>query len=186
MLTRAAQTLVSGILGPNRLSTYQFDIAQSITALELHIASDVIDAFGLSAGRPVIVGHGANGLLAKALNISMTSDPWRVSFEAPTLEDTPIAAFANQTSDDRNRSRIFNFYSEGSIYAISDNRALINHRIPNYGLAPLVSPNPFQTFCFAVAACLSDSRFDLLCSDVLDGQEHFREIWEGLGRHRSD
>jgi hypothetical protein len=185
MLTRAAQTLVSGILGPNRLSTYQFDIAQSITALELRIASDVIDAVGLSAGRPLIVGHGANGLLAKALNISMTYDPWRVSFEAPALEDTPIAALANQTSDDTNRSRIFNFYSEGSVYAISDNRALINHRIPKYGLASFVPPNPFDAFCFSVAACLNDKRFDLLCENVL-GKKNFRDIWEGLGRRRID
>jgi hypothetical protein len=181
VLTTLAGSLLSGILGPNRLSVYHFNIAQLVAARELEIAWEVLKALGLSAERPVIVGNGADALLVKALKIS--SDPWRIALEAPNLEDTPLAAVANHTSDDTNRSRIFNFYGEGSLYNRFDGSALVNNRIPDYGLTRWVPRNPYQTFCFSVAACTYDNRFDTICNDIL-GKDRFAEIWKGLGRPR--
>jgi hypothetical protein len=181
VMTTLADILLSAILGPNRMSAYHLSIAQVVAGRELEIAWEVLEALGLSAERPVIVGHGANGLLAKALNIS--SDPWRISFEAPNLEGTPVAALANHASDEANRSRIFNFYGDGSFYSLFDESALVNNRIPDYGMSAWVPRNPFQTFCFSVAACASDDRFDAICNDIL-GKDRFAEIWKGLGRPR--
>jgi hypothetical protein len=180
-LTTTAQTLISGILGPGRLSAIHLDSARLYAGIELQIAWEVLEALGLSAERPVMVGHGANGLLAKVLDIS--KDPWRVSFEAPKVTGTPIAALANRIDDEAKRSRIFNFYSDGSLYALFDEGALINTRIPDYGLTGAVPPNPFDTFCFTVAACAHDNRFDSLCNDVL-GDDVFAAIWTELGRGR--
>jgi hypothetical protein len=120
-------------------------------------------------------------LLAKGLNIS--KDPWRISFEGPKLADSPIAAMTSQVSADANNSRVFNFYSDGSIYALFDERALINNRIPNYGLGRAEPRNPFETFCFTVAACGKDDRFDSLCNDVL-GKQAFAAVWARVGRLR--
>jgi hypothetical protein len=181
VLTTLGDSLLSGILGPNRLSVYHFDIAQLVAARELEIAWEVLKALGLSAERPVIVGHGANGLLVKALKIS--SDPWRIAFEAPKLEDTPLAALANRTNDGTNRSRILNFYGDGSFYSRFDGSALVNNRIPEYGMTRWVPRNPFQNFCFIVAACTYDDRFDSMCNDVL-GKDRFADVWKGLGRPR--
>jgi hypothetical protein len=183
VLTKTSQALLSGILGPTRLSAYHFDIAQFIVDHELEMAFDVLESLGLIAERPVVVGHGANGLLVKALN--MTSDPWRVSFEAPLLKDTPVAALANHTGDEKNRSRVVNFFGDGSIYALPDDTTLINYRIPDYRVTKWLPRNPFQTFCFTVAACSNDARFDSLCNDVL-GKERFTDIWKSLGRLRID
>jgi hypothetical protein len=55
-----AQGFISGILGPNRLSTGHLDNATLHAGLELGMAWDVLDAFHLSSERPVLVGHGAN------------------------------------------------------------------------------------------------------------------------------
>jgi hypothetical protein len=182
-LTATAQELISGILGPNRLSVTYLDTAMLYAGLELQVLWEVFDARGLSAERPVIVGHGANGLLAKALNID--KDPWRISFEAPKLEDTPIATLANAANNDPDRSRIFNFYGDGSFYSLSDDRALINNRIPKYGLRGVVPPNSFETFCFFVAACSNEDQFDNLCTDVFhDRKKNFSIIGRDLERPR--
>jgi hypothetical protein len=182
VLTSIAQSVVSGILGPNRMSAYYLDLAYLTTALELRTSFDILEALSLSSDRPLVVGHGGNGLLAKALTFS--EDPWRVSFEAPMLQDSPMAALAVQESADPRRSRILNFFGDGSWYSLYDDSALINNRIPDFGLPKWIPPNPFETFCFAVAACGRDNRFDALCNDVLT-EEAFMGIWRDLGRVRN-
>jgi hypothetical protein len=180
-LIRTSQTMISGILGPNRLSVHHLDIAQLQAGLDLQIAWEVLEALGLSADRPLLVGHGANGLLAKAINISY--DPWKISLEGPKLEDTPIAALTDKGAGTLERSRIFNFHTAGSFYSLDDERSLINTHFPKYGLLGAVPPGPFDTFCFAVAVCATDDRFDALCSDVI-GKKRFGDIWTMLGRLR--
>jgi hypothetical protein len=178
ILTGASQTIISAILGPNRLSTHYLDRAHLTADLELRTAYELLEALNLSADRPVVVGHGANGLLAKALPFS--EDPWRVSFEGPMLDDSPMVALAHDNPD---TSRIINFYTVGSFYALSDAEALINNKIPSHGANHLIPEGPFETFCFVAAACGSDIRFDRLCNDVL-GEEQFAQIWNIVGRAR--
>jgi hypothetical protein len=181
MLTTTGEELVSGILGPNQVSVSALNLANLTAGLELGFASDILNALHLSVNRPVIVGHGGNGLLAKALGFSY--DPWRVSFEAPSLADSPMAALAGTNKNNSKLSRIVNFHGVDSIYAQSDDMALVNYRIPRYGLSRLIPPNAFETFCFAAAACGMDDRFDSLCNDVL-GEERFLSIWTDLTRWR--
>jgi hypothetical protein len=181
MLTTTGQALVSGILGPNQLSVSSLDYANVVAGREFELASGLLDALHLSVDRPVVVGHGANGLLAKALTFSR--DPWKVSFEAPRLANSPMAALAADHAIE-DLSRILNFYGVGSIYAEFDEMALVNNRIPQHGLSGLIPPNPFETFCFTVAACGTDERFDVLCNDVL-GEEQFASIWTDLTRWRA-
>jgi hypothetical protein len=181
MLTRTGEALLSGILGPNQVSVSLLNRANLTGGLELELSSDVLNAFHLSVSRPVVVGHGGNGLLVKALPFSY--DPWRVSFEAPSLAGSPMAGLAGIDKNDSKLSRIVNFHGVDSIYAQSDDMALMNNRIPKYGLSRLIPPNPFETFCFTVAACAMDNRFDGLCIDVL-GKQRFSSIWTDLRRWR--
>jgi hypothetical protein len=180
VLTTTSQILISGILGPNRLSTYYLDEAIITSRWELNTAYDVFEALRLSTGRPVVVGHGANGLLAKALPFSY--NPWRVSFESPVLEDSPIEALARDQNMQTSPPTIINFYTEGSIYALMDSSAVVNNRIGRSDLSPMIPPNPFETFCIVAAACAEDERFDEFCNDVLGGG--FGAVWKGLDRER--
>jgi hypothetical protein len=184
MLSGPTQTLTSGILGPNRLSERKLNDAFVSVARQLQLFSEILDANGLSADRPVIVGHGANGLLLKALNFTDGSDPWRIAFESPMLTESPMAALANLRLINATRSRILNFYSEGSMYALYDDAALTNHRIPKYSpWNPLIPPDASHTFCFAVAACGNDTRLDGMCEHILDGGK-FEKLAQELGRPR--
>jgi hypothetical protein len=180
MLTATSQVLISGILGPNRLSSYYLDEAIITARWELEIVTDVFEALRLSAGRPVVVGHGANGLLAKALPFSYS--PWRVSFESPVLEDSPIEALAREQDTQTSTPAIINYYTDGSIYALVDAQAVINNRISRSDSSPVIPPNPFETFCIVAAACAQDDRFDQFCNDVLDGE--FNTVWNVLDRGR--
>jgi hypothetical protein len=179
------ETVTTGILGPNRLSEQWLDRVTISVLQELEVVSQVIEALGLSAERPVVVGHGANGLLMKAFNFSDGSDPWRISFESPMLWGSPMATLANYAEGDRTASRILNFYSDGSIYSFSDEAALVNNRIPRYSPRnPIIPPHPFETFCFTVAACGSDPVLDHMCENVL-GEGRFENLCTELKRPRS-
>jgi hypothetical protein len=127
MLETTSQELISGILGPNRLSTYYLDRAILTALSELDSIYDVLEALRFSPRRPVVVGHGANGLLAKAM--AFLNDPWRVSFEGPVLEDSPIAALARDRKHRIRPPAIVNFYTNGSIYALVDDAAFVNTKI---------------------------------------------------------
>jgi hypothetical protein len=181
MLATTSQALISGILGPNRLSTSYLDQATITARMELNAAYDIFEALRLSPHRPVVVGHGANGLLAKALPFS--SDPWRVSFEGPVLEDSPIATLAQDPKVESQPPTIINFYTNGSIYALADDAAIGNNRIPRSHLSAAVPPGPFETFCIVAAACAEDKRYDILCNDVFR-QGKFLELWKKLRRDR--
>jgi hypothetical protein len=179
------EIVATGILGPNRLSEEWLDRVTISVLRELEVVSEVIEALGLSANRPVIVGHGANGLLMKAFNFTDGSDPWRVAFESPTLAGSPMAALANLVDADNTASRILNFYSDDSIYSFSDGAALANNQILRYSHRSILIPaHPFETFCFTVAACGSDPVLDHMCENVLpDGA--FEELSRDLKRPRS-
>jgi hypothetical protein len=159
------------------------DRAKVTANLELTAVYDILEVLRSSVGTPSIVGHGANGLLAKALPLEI--DSWRFSFEGPQLKDSPMATLAG-AEEDADSSRIMNFYSDGSFTAKADPSALTNNRIPTYRtdmLSSWVPPQPFETFCFFAAACGNDDRFDELCVEVLDNKTYM-DLWEKLGRSR--
>jgi hypothetical protein len=183
MLATPSQGLVSGILGPNRLSTYYLDKATLTAFWELNSIYDVLEALRFSPRRPVVVGHGANGLLAKAL--PFLNDPWRVSFEGPVLEDSPIATLAQDKTNRTRRPTIVNYYTNGSIYAVVDRAAFVNTQIIRSPLSAVIPPGPFETFCVVAAACAEDTRFDALCDDVLGGSDGFLKIWMSFDRERA-
>jgi hypothetical protein len=183
ILSTMSQVLLSGILGPNRLSANYLDLANVTTNLELKTVYEILEVSRISVERPLVVGHGANGLLAKAVKLAY--DPWQVSFEGAKLEDCQMAALAGRGVNDSDQSRIVNFYRDDSLTAKEDGEALMNNRFPQYdGPLPGIPPNPFQTFCFAAAACATDDRFDKLCFGVL-GKEDYLKIWDQIGRPRT-
>jgi hypothetical protein len=47
------------------------------------------------------------------------------------LIDSPMATLADLGEIESTRSRIVNFYSDGSFYALSDDAALVNNKIPS-------------------------------------------------------
>jgi hypothetical protein len=185
LLPIPTEILVSGILGPNRLSEHWLTNATFSVKRELDIVSQVIEALGLSADHPVMIGHGANGLIMKALKFENGADPWRVAFESPMLIDSPMATLANLGDIDSRFSRIINFYGEGSIYALSDDAALVNNKIPSYSSqARLVPPHSFETFCFTVAACGNNPLLDRLCERVFPDSAEFGNLCAEIGRPR--
>jgi hypothetical protein len=105
------------------------------------------------------------------------------------LTDSPMASLAEMEEIDPKLSRIINFYSDGSFYAMDDPSALVNNRIPKYSRqSPLIPPHPFETFCFAVAACGNEPTFDHLCDRVFDevfGPRTFLDLCTDVGRTRS-
>jgi hypothetical protein len=129
----------------------------------------------------VVVGHGANGLIVKAM--PLLYDPWRISFEGPRMQDSAMESLADNPNARNAQTRIVNFFTDDSLLVQDDGAALTNHRIPKYGLLPGIPPNPFETFCFFAVACGSDDRFDNLCIDVL-GNETYLDLWDELGRRR--
>jgi hypothetical protein len=179
ILNTISQACVSLILGPNRLSVYYLDHVHVTAGMEMKTAREVLDVLSMSAGRPVVVGHGANGLLTKAAPFEY--DPWRISFEAPKLDGSPMATVADATETDN--SRIVNFHSETWFYASLDDAAITNTRIPYYNFLRFVPANPWQMLCFVVAACGNDTRFDHVCKEFV-GMDDFEEIWKLVGRQR--
>jgi hypothetical protein len=188
LLSVPTETLVSGILGPNRLSEQWLNNATVSVTRELDVVSEVIEALGLSADSPVIIGHGANGLIMKALKFENGTDPWRVAFESPMLSGSPMATLAEVGDIDSTLSRIINFHSEDSFYALSDDAALTNNRIPQYSAQNrLIPPHSFETFCFTVAACANDPVLDTLCEGVFEHiatARKFRDLCTKVGRPR--
>jgi hypothetical protein len=185
LLSVPTEILVSGILGPNRLSESWLNDATVSVTRELDVVSEVIEALGLSADRPVMVGHGANGLIMKALQFEKGTDPWRVAFESPMLLDSPMATLANLGDLDSTLSRVVNFYSEDSFYALDDGAALVNNRVPPYSSqSRLIPPHSFETFCFTVAACGDDPVLDHLCESVFQTPAQFGNLCTKVGRPR--
>jgi hypothetical protein len=185
LVSGPTEILVSGILGPNRISEEWLNDATVSVTRELDVVSEVIEALGLSADHPVMVGHGANGLIMKALKFENGTDPWRVAFESPMLFDSPMATLANLGELDSTLSRTINFYSDHSFYALYDQAALVNNRIPSYSSrSRVIPPHSFETFCFTVAACGNDPVLDRLCERVFSSPTEFGNLCSKLGRPR--
>jgi hypothetical protein len=195
LLTEISQALVTGILGPNRTGVYYLDHVNVTASLEMKTAFEVLEVLAVQPGIPLVVGHGANGLLVKASHFSY--EPWRVSLEGSKVTGSPMETIAEADLEMKTR-RIVNFYTRGSLFASFDDAALTNNQLPKYGIWPVIPPNPFETLCFAAAACATDVRFDRLCADVFGshghqlwnehnvtlGEEKFRKLWAELGRQR--
>jgi hypothetical protein len=171
LLPVPSQALSTGIMGPNRLSVQWLYNATLSVKQELELISEIMDALGLTADRPVFVGHGAGGLIVKALQFEDGTEPWRVAFESSGLHDSPMATISGASESERPARTIINFIGAGSIYAGVDEAALGNFKILVYpeaselipSLKELVPPHPLSTFCLIQAACGSDSVLDDMC-----------------------
>jgi uncharacterized membrane protein HdeD (DUF308 family) len=181
LLPGPSQALSTGILGPNRLGVQWFSNATLSVKQELEIISEIMGAIGLTAERPVLVGHGATGLIAKALQFEDRTEPWRVAFESSVLHDSPMATISGAGENDRTVRTIINFIGDGSLYAQPDQAALGNFQLLVYpkasklipGLKELVPPHSLRTFCLIQAACGSDSMLDDMCARAFP--EEFEE-----------
>jgi hypothetical protein len=189
LLPAPAEALTTGILGPNRLLVQWLNNATLSVKQDLQVVSDIIDALGLSAGRPVFVGHGSGGLLVKALQLQEGTDPWRVAFESSALADSPMATISD--SGDA-LPTILNFIGDGSLLARVDDEALANIKLLVYpepsDLIPLpwqfVPPHAVKTFCEVQAACGSDPAIDDMCERAFPGR--FQDgMAENYGRTRT-
>jgi hypothetical protein len=171
LLPVPTQALSTGILGPNRLSVQWLYNATLSVKQEVEVMAEIMHALGLTADRPVFVGHGAGGLIVKALQFDDGTEPWRVAFESSVLHDSPLATSSGASDNERPARTIINFIGAGSLYARVDEAALGNYKILVYPevseLIPsprdLVPPHPLRTFCLIQAACGSDSVLDDMC-----------------------
>jgi hypothetical protein len=183
-----SELMVSMILGPSRQSVWglQRASATAITVLDLAQTAATFRRLAAADGPAVVVGHGANGLLAKSLGFS--GEPWCVTFEAPMLDESPMIALTKTVNSGGTRdfsaigTHNVNLFTDGSIYSRSDKLSSWNVPLPEHGGFPLSPPDPLRTFCLIEAACERDDRFALLCGSVLGGTDAFWELEEKLDR----
>jgi hypothetical protein len=148
---------------------------------ELEVISEIMDALGLTADRPLFVGHGAGGLIVKALQFENGTEPWRVAFESSALHKSPMATISGADESQGPVRTIINFIGAGSLYAQVDDAALGNFKILVYpeaselipGITEFVPPRPLRTFCLIQAACGSDAMLDDMCDRAFP--EDFQE-----------
>jgi hypothetical protein len=192
LLPGITEGLTTGILGPNRLIEHWLNNATLSVKQELEVVTDIISALGLSAARPSFVGHGANGLIVKAINLHTDTEPWRVAFESARLKDSPMETLSGTTMSD-STSSIINFYGEGSLFAYDEPAALTNHRLPIYppasqlipALHEFVPPDPFRTFCHIEAACGTDPVLDDMCDRAFPNGVFEEGMCQLYGRPRT-
>jgi hypothetical protein len=178
LLPAPTEALTTGILGPNRLTVQWLNNATLSVKQDLEVVTEIMAALGLAAERPVFVGHGAAGLLVKALQLQNGTDPWRVAFESAVLADSPMATISGAADNDDALPTIFNFMGDGSLFAHADDEALANVKLLVYPeaseLVPLprelVPPHAVRTFCHIQAACGVDSVIDDMCERAFPGE----------------
>jgi hypothetical protein len=178
LLAVPTEALTTGILGPNRLTVQWLNNATLSVKQDLEVVSEIITALGLAAEHPVFVGHGAGGLIVKALQIDNEIAPWRVAFESAALKDSPMATLADASDDGDAFPSTTNFIGAGSLFARSDELALANINILVYPKASeliprareLVPPHAVRTFCHIQAACGADSFLDDMCERAFPGE----------------
>jgi hypothetical protein len=133
----------------------------------------------VNASLPVFVGHGAGGLMAKALAVQF--DRMGVAFEGPNLM---TSALDQRVVPGRERKRVLvNIDSADSLFTLNEDGATENIRVPTLRRSWFGGSNPYEMFCRLAAACVSDDTFDHLCDEAvgLDTYKQFFALW---GRDR--
>jgi hypothetical protein len=178
LLAGPAEAFTTGILGPNRVTIQSLINATLSVKQELEVASEIMDALGLLVDRPVFVGHGGTGLIAKALQFLEGINLWRVAFESPALPGSPMATLSGASENDNSSDRIFNYFGDGSLFANYDDGAWGTFKIPVFPAARRPIPRPrelipvhvLRSFCQVQAACGDDSRLDDMCERAFPGE----------------
>jgi hypothetical protein len=126
-----------------------------------HEWNDTLTMMGLllNASQPVFVRHGAGGLVAKAL--AMQFDKVGIAFEAPDLMTSALDQTVVPGSQGKRLS--VNIDSVDSLFALNEDGATENIRVPTWGRSWFGRSNPYEMFCRLAAACVSDDTFDHLC-----------------------
>jgi hypothetical protein len=193
LLPAPTEALTTGILGPDRVTVQWLYNATLSVKQELEVVYAIMDAFGLSGERPVFVGHGATGLIVKALQLQEGTEPWRVAFESAALADSPMATLSRASDNDDALPTIINFIGDGSLFAKSDDEALWNANIPVFPkaeelithLREFIPPHALRTFCHIQAACGKDPRLDGMCEAAFP--EDFKDgMCETYARPRTE
>jgi hypothetical protein len=180
-----SELMMRTILGPSRQSVFGLRSARLSANTALSLTYTVLKGWRMTAkeNRPTMVGHGANGILMKA--VALDHDPRRVALESPKFDDSPLIPISDYAKTDQAPaiSRVVNFFTAGGIYAHSDASASQNLETPSYGINPLRPPDAWDTLCFFAAACDPDDRFHTLCGEVLGDDDDFYNLHILLGRH---
>jgi hypothetical protein len=179
-----SEFMLSVILGPSRQTAYGLRDAKVSANQALSLTYSIMTGWRMAAQkeRPTIVGHGANGALAKAIGFDY--DPWRLAIEAPMFQDSPLVAMSDYSkmAIDPAKTRVVNLFTTGSLYSHSDEAASSNLEMPSHGIFPARPPDAWETLCFFAAACDPDDRFHTLCGEVLGDEAKFYAVQDQLGR----
>jgi hypothetical protein len=133
----------------------------------------------VNVSQPVFVGHGAGGLMAKALATQF--DRMGVAFEAPNLVTSVLDQRVGRGSD--RKTVLVNVDSADSLFALAEDGATENLRVPTLGRSWFGGSNPYEMFSRLAAARVSDDTFDHLCDGAvrLERYKQFFALW---GRDR--
>jgi hypothetical protein len=179
----ASEFSISVVLGPCRQTVFGLRRAKGTANQALLLTYSVMTGWRKAARgeRPTIVGHGANGVLAKAIDFNY--EPWRLTLEAPAFDESPLVAMSDyaKTSINQATTRVVNLFT-GSVYTRSDKTASSNIEMPKHGVFPARPPDVWETLCFIAAACDSDDGFHTLCGEILGDEKAFYAVHNKLGR----
>jgi hypothetical protein len=189
--TSLSQNLLGFAFGPNRMSLkfaaymnvgsegWNFAFKKALEELGELLSVDQQEL--ASFAQMVMVGHGAAGLIAKAL--ALNHNWYGVSFESTQYERSPIEAFF-ASNDTRPQNNIFNFYSEDSFLVLPEPESRLNYKMPAWQ-SYFRPAETYETMCLLMAGCVSDDRFDALCSDLV-GFRQYQRYFQSWGRRRLD
>jgi hypothetical protein len=190
--TSLTQNMLGFVFGSNRMSL-RFALTMNLNA-EIEDAFNIDsleefyhDEFNLSIAppmianltRPMLIGHGGPGLVAKAL--ALNHSWYGLALESTQYSRSPIDAFFPST-DGRAEYGLFNLYSGNSLLTMPEPEAKMNYELPTWQ-SILNTADSYETMCLLMAGCVRDARFDQLCGQLV-GRDQYRRYFESWGRPR--
>jgi hypothetical protein len=149
--------------------------------LNVQLAQATLEMRDLPIKRVIVAGHGSGALYAKALGRSF--DYGAVGFEGPAYGRSPVAAFL-KPSPGHEASELVSVFSGSSIASDSEEgQTNVRTRFPGRFWK---LPNPYETFCFMAAGCVTDSRFDECCRRSVGPEQYYDYFAEWNRRYLRD
>jgi hypothetical protein len=182
-----------GFLGPRRLSfRFLSDAIQVADAIVTSVRNDrwaqtyLENATGqreiMLSG---IAGHGAYGLLAKAISGHYNTRGY--SFNSLQFANSPLSVFrAWETPNESLEGAIEHFRSDLTFQVFTDDTRQMSdwHILPfdKNGISAFFrTPKTAETFCWVAAGCAITDQYDKLCDSLLNGPK-FMDMLEKWNR----
>jgi hypothetical protein len=145
----------------------------------------------LSEIAPIVTGHMSGGVYAKGIALSDVCSGegtesyekcYGVAFASPQSYGSTLSLVSSVSLRNRGSPYISNVYSDGSIFSMNELQTNQNVYFPSY--QSYIKPaTPYETFCLIAAGCVTDDRYDYLCSSAV-GQDAYMGYFTKWGRYR--